>query len=232
MASRRMAVVADYVVEFGRTGPAAEPDGRLDAPAFHRNHRAIWSVLAPFLEGRAGDVLEVGSGTGQHAVTFAGEAPRLTWWPSDYNDAHLGSIEAWRVHAGLANVRPPRRIDLSRPDWGLGDDSGLPKHVLAIFCANVLHIAPWRVAEGLFAGAGARLRPDGRLFVYGPFRRDGVHTAPSNAAFDASLRQGNLEWGVRDTAELGGLADRNGLKLADIVEMPANNLILIFERRN
>jgi hypothetical protein len=225
--------MAEYVVEFGKDGRPAEPDGRLDAAAFHRNHEAIWTALAPFLAGKSGDVVETGSGTGQHVVDFARRTPEITWWPSDLNERHLKSIAAWRAHAGLANVRPPLRIDLSDPAWcpELHDGSG-PGKLLAVFCANVVHIAPWRVAEGLFAGAAARLRPEGRLFVYGPFRRDGAHTAPSNAAFDASLRQGNPEWGVRDTAELAALAERNGLTLAAIVEMPANNFILRFERLN
>jgi hypothetical protein len=105
-----------------------------------------------------------------------------------------------------------------------------PAALLAVFCANVIHIAPWRVAEGLVAGAARGLRPDGRLFLYGPFKRDGQHTAPSNAAFDASLRDNNPEWGVRDVDEVAALAQHNGLKLTEIVDMPANNLILVFER--
>jgi hypothetical protein len=225
-----MGAVAEYVVEFGRSGAPAGADGRLDAPAFHRNHRAIWSVLAPYLANLPGDVLELGSGTGQHAVAFAEAAPQLIWWPSDINDAHLASIEAWRLHAGLPNLRAPHRIDLAAPGWGLGPDAPLPRHVRAIFCANVVHIAPWRVAEGLFAGAGPRLQAGGHLFLYGPFRRDGRHTAPSNEAFDASLRQGNPEWGVRDIADLARLAGAAGMRLADVAEMPANNLTLIFER--
>ncbi len=109
------------------------------------------------------------------------------------------------------------------------DGSG-PANLLAVFCANVIHIAPWRVAEGLFAGAGRYLRSDGRLFLYGPFKRGGKHTAPSNAAFDKSLRAQNAEWGVRDVEALEKLAAGVGLKLIEIVEMPANNLILVFAR--
>jgi hypothetical protein len=103
--------------------------------------------------------------------------------------------------------------------------------LLAIFCANVIHIAPWRVAEGLFAGAGHYLRADGRLFLYGPFKRDGKHTAISNAVFDSSLRDGNAEWGVRDVADVTRLAENASLLLAEITDMPANNFILTFERR-
>jgi len=220
--------MAQFVTNFANlTAPTA--DGRLDAPAFHRNCAPIWSVLEPFLTGKSGDVLEVGSGTGQHVVAFARRAPRIGWWPSDCLDSHLASIAAWRDHAGLDNVRPPWRIDVADPEWELPPGLGRPG-VLGILCANVLHIAPWRVAEGLFAGAARHLRADGRMFVYGPFMRAGQHTADSNAAFDASLRSANAEWGVRDTSDVAALADRNGLRLVELVEMPANNLILIFAR--
>jgi SAM-dependent methyltransferase len=223
--------VAEFVVEFGKDGRPVEPDGRLDAAAFHRNHQAIWAVLEKFLAGKSGDVLEAGSGTGQHVVHFAGHTPDITWWPSDYNAQHLKSIAAWRAHAGLANIRPPLRIDLSDPAWcpELHDGSG-PGKLLAVFCANVIHIAPWRVAEGLFEGAGRYLRADGRLYLYGPFKRDGKHTAISNAVFDTSLRERDAEWGVRDVADVADLANAAGLALLEIVPMPANNLILAFGR--
>jgi SAM-dependent methyltransferase len=223
--------VAEYAVEFGKDGRPVEPDGRLDAPAFHRNHQAIRAVLQPFLAGKSGDVVEAGSGTGQHVVDFARHFPEITWWPSDLNEQHLGSIDAWRAYAGLQNIRPPLRIDLSDPAWcsEMQDGRG-PSKLLAVFCANVIHIAPWRVAEGLFAGVGRVLRADGRLFLYGPFKRDGKHTAISNAVFDTSLRQGNPEWGVRDVGDLRRLAADAGLGLVEITEMAANNLILAFER--
>jgi SAM-dependent methyltransferase len=222
--------MAEYVVEFGKDG-RAEADSRLDAAAFHRNHAPIWAVLQPFLAGQSGDVLEAGSGTGQHVVHFARHSPGIVWWPSDLNEAHLKSIAAWRAHSGLPNIRPPRRIDVSDPGWDAAmAAAGGPAKLLALFCANVIHIAPWRVAEGLFAGAGRALRDDGRLFLYGPFKRDGQHTAESNAAFDASLRQNNPEWGVRDIADVEKLAAVNGLRLAERFEMPANNMILMFAK--
>jgi SAM-dependent methyltransferase len=223
--------MAEYVVEFGRDGRAVEPDGRLDAPAFHRNHQAIRALLQRYLAGTSGDVVEAGSGTGQHAVDFARHFPDIVWWPSDLNEAHLKSIEAWRAHAGLSNIRPPLRIDLSDVAWcpEMQEGSG-PGKLLAVFCANVIHIAPWRVAEGLFAGAARYLRPDGRLFLYGPFKRDGKHTALSNAVFDTSLRDRDAEWGVRDIGDLEKLAAGVGLGLIEIAEMPANNLVLVFER--
>jgi SAM-dependent methyltransferase len=223
--------MAGYVVEFGKDGGKIEPDGRLDAAAYHRNHQAIRAVLRGFLAGQPGDVVEAGSGTGQHVVDFACDFPEITWWPSDLNEQHLKSIAAWRAHAGLSNIRAPLAIDLSDPSWcaEMRDGSG-PGALLAVFCANVIHIAPWRVAEGLFAGAGRYLRPDGRLLLYGPFKRDGRHTAVSNAVFDSSLRENNPDWGVRDIADLERLADNFGLALRETVEMPANNLILMFER--
>jgi hypothetical protein len=230
--NRRAANMAEYVVEFGKDGRPAEPDGRLDAAAFHRNHQPIWQVLEAFLRGKSGDIVEAGSGTGQHVVDFAGRSPRIVWWPSDLNDQHLKSIRAWRAHAQLPNIREPMRIDLTDPDWcpAMHDGNG-PGKLVGVFCANVIHIAPWRVAQGLFAGASRYLRCDGRLFVYGPFKRGGHHTAPSNAVFDTSLRAANPEWGVRDLEDLERLAEATGLALVDVAEMPANNLILVFARR-
>ena len=223
--------MAEYVVEFGKDGRPVEPDGRLDAAAFHRNHAPIWAVLHKFLTGKSGDVVEVGSGTGQHVVHFAKHTPGITWWPSDLNENHLKSIEAWRAYSALPNIRPPLRIDLTDPAWcpAMHDGSG-PSELLAVFCANVIHIAPWRVAEGLFAGAGRYLRRDGHLFLYGPFKRDGRHTAMSNAVFDTSLRQQDAEWGVRDIADIEKLAAGVGLALIETLPMPANNMILVFCR--
>ncbi len=223
--------MAEYVVEFGKDGRPVEPDGRLDAAAFHRNHAPIWAVLEKFLAGKSGDAVEAGSGTGQHVVHFAKHTPGIIWWPSDLNERHLKSIEAWRAHAALPNIRPPLRIDLTDPAWcpAMHDGSG-PAELLAVFCANVIHIAPWRVAEGLFAGAGRYLRSDGRLFLYGPFKREGKHTAMSNAVFDTSLRQQDAEWGVRDIADIEKLAAGVGLALIETVPMPANNMILVFGR--
>jgi SAM-dependent methyltransferase len=219
-----------FVVDFAKTGTPPAPDGRLDAPAFHRNHEAIWSAIAGFLGAQAGDVLEIGSGTGQHAVTFARRTPQLAWWPSDIFTSHLGSIEAWRQHESLTNVRAPQRIDLTNPawTWQAGEKSGQP--LAAILCINVLHISPWPVSQNLFSGAGRLLRAGGRLFVYGPFMQNGEHTAPSNAAFDATLRAENPDWGVRDIRDLAALADKAGLSLAEIAPMPANNLVLAFTR--
>jgi SAM-dependent methyltransferase len=223
--------MAEYVVEFGKDGRPVESDGRLDAAAFHRNHEPIWAVLQKFLAGKSGHVVEAGSGTGQHVVHFAKRTPGIIWWPSDLNERHLKSIEAWRAYSALPNIRSPLRIDLTDPAWcpAMQDGSG-PAELLAVFCANVIHIAPWRVAEGLFAGAGRYLRADGRLFLYGPFKREGKHTAMSNAVFDTSLRQQDAEWGVRDIADIEKLAAGVGLALIATLPMPANNMILVFGR--
>lgn len=222
-----------FTVEFGRDGGSTAVDGRLDAPAFHRNVEPIWSVLGPFLEGRTGHVLEAGGGTGQHVVAYAARTPGIVWWPTDVNPAHLRSIEAWRQFSVLENVRPPMRLDLADPKWRLDcDEVRDAGGFLALFCANVLHVAPWSVSEGLIAGAGRVLLPKSRLFIYGPFMRHGEHTADSNAAFDASLRRENPEWGVRDIADLAALAESSGLRVCETAAMPANNLVLVFEKRS
>jgi len=219
-----------FVVEYGKDSEPPLADGRLDAPTFHRNHDPIWFAIADFLKNQMGDVLELGSGTGQHATTFARRSPQLTWWPSDIYLSHLDSIRAWRRHEGLANLRAPQRIDLTIPDWNWRADESAGGPLSAILCINVLHISPWRVSQNLLSGAGRLLRADGRLFLYGPFMRDGAHTAPSNAAFDASLRAENREWGVRDIRNLRTLAEEAGLSLIEIAPMPANNLVLAFSR--
>jgi len=219
-----------FVVEFGKAGAPPAPGGRLDGPAFHRNHDAIWSAMTGFLSEQTGNVLELGSGTGQHVTAFAELSSHLTWWPSDIYPSHLASIEAWRRHAGLANLRAPQRIDLADPAWSWMADGQAGAALTAMLCINVLHIAPWRVAQNLFAGAGRLLRDGGQLFVYGPFMREGQHTAPSNAAFDQSLRAENNAWGVRDLADLNALAQEAGLTTAEIAPMPANNLVLAFAR--
>ncbi len=219
-----------FVTDFGSLGKPPAPDGRLDGPAFHRNHEPIWAAISPFMLGARGDVLELGSGTGQHAAEFARRTPQLTWWPSDILPAHLASIEGWRRQAALANLRAPQRIDLSDAAWAWTGDAGAGGALTALLCVNMLHIAPWRVSQNLMAGAGRLLRPGGRLFIYGPFKRDGVHTAPSNAAFDDTLRAENPDWGVRDVGDLSALAQAAGLSLAETMPMPANNLVLAFVR--
>ncbi len=212
-----------FVADYTSIPQQENAAGKLDAPTFHRNHDPIWSAIGSWLTQQDGDALEIGSGTGQHIVAFARKAPRLTWWPSDILDAHLRSIEAWSAEAALRNLRKPQILDLTEAAW---QPSGPEGALAAIICINVLHIAPWRVSENLLSGAARLLRPGGRLFVYGPFMRDGLHTAPSNASFDESLRAKNPEWGVRDMAELSALAVRHGLSAIHAELMPANNFVL------
>jgi hypothetical protein len=214
------------------TGFDPKPARRLDAPAFHRNHRAISAVLARHLDAVTGDAVEIGSGSGQHVAAFAAAFPGLVWWPSDPLSAHRASIDAWRLEAGAANIMPAVAIDAAA-DWRLGGE-GMPpgRDLAAIVCINVLHVAPWAVAEGLLTGAGRYLARHGRLFIYGPFTRDGIHTAPSNAAFDASLRATDPTWGVRDVGRIEMVARDRGLRLLEIAEMPANNVTLVLVPRD
>ncbi|MCW5690079.1 MAG: DUF938 domain-containing protein [Pseudolabrys sp.] len=217
--------------EFGRNGsPPAQADGRLDAPAFHRNGEPIWDAIKDVLAATSGSVLEIGSGTGQHIVTYAARCPHLTFWPSDIVESHRISIEAYRRAAALPNLRAPQSIDLMQPDWDWQhskDDDALG----AILCFNVIHIAPWAVAQNLLRGAGRHLTSGGHLLMYGPYKRGGAHTAPSNETFDTSLRGRNPDWGVRNLEDVADIAAQNGLALIKTVEMPANNLALAFERR-
>ena len=205
--------------------------GCLDAPAFHRNIDPILTVLGERLAGTAGDVIEIGSGSGQHVAAFARHFPALTWWPTDPEPAHRRSADAWVAHFGLKNVMPAAVIDASGDGWGLGT-AGLPPvdDVAVIWSANVVHIAPWAVTVGMIRGAGHYLKPGGQLFLYGPFSRDGLHNADSNAAFDRSLKAQNARWGVRDIADIEALGLASGMALEEVIEMPSNNRILVLRR--
>ncbi|MFN3387728.1 MAG: DUF938 domain-containing protein [Allosphingosinicella sp.] len=192
------------------------------APATQRNREPIASVLRAVLPAR-GTVLEVASGTGEHAVYFAGLFPGLVWQPSDPDPDALASIRAWRAEAGLGNVLAPMLLDASADDWPVSEAD-------AIVCINMVHISPWRATEGLMRGAGRLLRAGAPLLLYGPYRRAGVPTAPSNEAFDASLKARHPEWGVRDLEPVVSEAARHGLAFERLWEMPANNLSLLFRR--
>ena len=200
------------------------PDARLVFPATARNREPILAVLRGVLP-EAGTVLEIASGSGEHVAHFARALPRLVFQPSDLDPDCRASIDAWAAHDGLANVRPAVALDVTAtPPWPL-------EQADAVLCINMIHIAPWAAAEGLMAGAGRLLAPGGLLYLYGPYRRDGAHTAPSNAGFDTSLRAQNPAWGVRDLEEVADLAGKAGFTPPEIVPMPANNLSLIFRRR-
>jgi hypothetical protein len=193
------------------------------APAVARNREPILAVLTRMLPAQ-GSVLEIASGTGEHAAYFAAHLPHLSWQPTDLDPAALASIAAHRAMANAANLLAPLRLDVQAPGWPVTQAD-------ALVSINMIHIAPWSAAEGLMAGAGRTLAPGQPLYLYGPFKENGGHTAPSNAAFDASLRAHDPAWGVRDLGDVRALADRHGLDFVERITMPANNLSLVFHRR-
>lgn len=207
---------------------AAEPDGRLHSPTFLRNNPPIIAALAPWLAGRVGMALEIGSGTGQQAAAFALAFLDLEWWPSEPDEIHRASIAAWWRALGLPE-REPLALDAAT-DWAARDDVKALGPLSVVISLNVIHITPFAVARGIVSGAGKALVAGGLLIFYGPFREFGEHTGAGNEAFDARLRAENPEWGVRDTREIIDLADVAGLEFAAFIRMPANNRILIFRR--
>ena len=203
------------------SGPVAA--GKRHAPATERNRDAILTVLREELPS-SGLVLEVASGSGEHVIHFAAALPALEWQPSDPDPAALASVEAWRREAGLANLRPPIRLDASA-DWPV-------KSADAVLCINMVHISPWEATLGLMKGARAVLPPGGQLYLYGPYLRENVETAPSNLAFDASLKARDPKWGLRRLEDVIAVAEGERLTFRRLIEMPANNLSLIFRRRD
>jgi SAM-dependent methyltransferase len=201
-----------------RAFPAA-----LLSPAVARNRDPILAVLRRHLPVQ-GTVLEIAAGTGEHAAYFAPRFPHLVWQPSDVDAEALASIEAHRAAADAPNLRAPIELDVTAPAWPVA-------HADAVVSINMIHIAPWAAAEGLFAGADRLLATGLVLYLYGPFKENGAHTAPSNAAFDASLRARDPQWGVRDLADVRALAERHDFDFVERVAMPANNLSVVFRRR-
>jgi SAM-dependent methyltransferase len=195
-------------------------DARQHAPATQRNREPIVAVLRRVLPA-TGLVLEVASGTGQHAAAFAAAFPALVFQPTDPDPAARASIAAWC--AGLPNVRAPLALDVEDGSWGVARADG-------IVCINMIHIAPWSACQGLLGGAARVLAPGGVLYLYGPFRLDGRHTAPSNAAFDEDLRARDPRWGVRDLETVSAEAARHGLAFVERVPMPANNQSVVWRR--
>jgi hypothetical protein len=194
----------------------------LTAPAAERNKDPILAVLRRVLP-ETGLVLEIASGAGQHIVHFAAALPRLAWQPSDPDPEMRVSIAAWTAETGLPNVRQPLAIDVRDEQWPV-------EHADAVLAVNMVHIAPWTATLGLMRGAGRLLPARGALILYGPYKWGGSHTAPSNEAFDAQLRASNAEWGVRDLEAVVDAARPQGLELEEVVEMPANNLTVVFRR--
>ena len=198
-------------------------DGRCRAPSAERNRGAILDVLGRVLP-RQGLVLEIGSGTGQHVAHFAKHLPQLAWQPSDPDARYRRSIALWIARGELRNVREPIALDLRERPWPIAAAD-------AIVCINVVHVSPWAATLALVEGAGDVLPPDGVLYLYGPYRRRDRETAPSNEAFDAQLRAHDPAWGLREIERVSEAAGSNGLALAEIVDMPANNYSLVFARR-
>lgn len=197
-------------------------DRRLEYPATARNRDAILDVLRGVLPA-AGLVLEIASGSGEHIVHFAQAFPDLTFQPTDPENAALQSIAAWTQDSGLTNIRPPVMLDATLAQWPVNAAD-------AILCINMIHIAPWRASEGLFCGAAGLLGAGAPLYLYGPYRRADVMTAPSNEAFDESLKSRNPEWGLRDLETVAALARDSGFSGPVVTEMPANNLSVVFRR--
>ena len=192
------------------------------APATARNRQPILEVLRPRLPDD-GLVLEIASGSGEHVAHFAAALPRLVFQPSDPSPAARASIDDWALTSGLANIRPAMALDAEAPDWPI-------ESAAAVLCSNMIHIAPWEAAIGLIAGAARILPADGPLYLYGPYRRDGRHTAPSNDVFDRDLRERNPAWGVRDLEAVIDVAAEHGFGEPEVIDMPANNLSLVFRR--
>lgn len=204
----------------GEAGGAAQ---KRHAPATLRNRDAITAILQDVLP-HGGTMLEIASGSGEHAVHFAVTFPHLDWQPTDPDPAALSSITAWATEAALPNLRPPLLLDAAAPDWPVDSAD-------AILCINMVHISPWNATLGLLGGAGRLLPVGGLLYLYGPYHRDGVATAPSNLAFDASLKARDPRWGLRAVEDVVAAAQRAGLAFDRIIEMPANNLSLLLRRR-
>jgi SAM-dependent methyltransferase len=197
-------------------------NGALTSPSVARNRDPILTVLRGILP-QIGTVLEIASGTGEHAVYFAGALPHLTWQPTDRDEQALDSIASYQAASRLPNLLAPLTLDAAAPKWPV-------EQVDAVVAINMVHISPWRATEGLMVGAGRVLPPGGVLYLYGAYKENGAHTAQSNEAFDQDLRRRNPEWGVRDLDEISSLARANGLELVERIPMPANNLSLVFRR--
>ena len=199
------------------------PPGARVSPSTARNRDPILEVLRPRLPA-AGLVLEIAAGAGEHAVHNAAALPGLEWRPTDPDPEALASIAAWRDHTGLPNLLPPMRLDAADPDsWPV-------ERADVVVNINMIHISPWAAAEGLMTGAGRVLPIGGLLFLYGPYLEPEMETAPSNLAFDQSLKARNPAWGLRRLDEVTALAARHGLQLTERIAMPANNLALVFRR--
>ena len=201
-------------------------DARQYAPATERNREPILEILKSVIIPNS-NILEIASGTGEHGIFFAKHFKSCSWIPSDINPTARESIIAWKNRENVDNLASPLEIDVTKSNW---IDGVTNKNIDAIVNINMIHISPWQACLGLIAGAGEVLPKQGRLYLYGPYKRNGKHTAPSNANFDLSLRDRNPSWGVRDIEAVVKTATKADLKLQQIIEMPANNLSVIFTK--
>ncbi|MHC5936250.1 DUF938 domain-containing protein [Nostoc sp.] len=207
-------------------------DARQYAPATQRNSEPIIEVLLQVLP-KSGTILEIASGTGEHAVFFAPKLSPRSWLPTDANPQLRASITAWAEHFGYSNLYPPLELDVREPVWAVENrafDWLNREPIVAIVNINMIHISPWSACLGLMAGARRILPAGGILYLYGPFKQGGEHTAASNAAFDESLRAQNPEWGVRNLDDVVAVASAQNLTFKQTYQMPANNLSVVFER--
>ncbi len=201
-------------------------DARQYAPATERNRKFILEVLQRVLP-TTGNILEIASGTGEHAIFFSPRLQPRQWFPSDPNPMLRESIAAWQKHSPSDNLHPPFNIDARESIWAV-EKEGI--EIAAIVNINMIHISPWSTCLGLMAVAGRLLPQNGVLYLYGPYKLGGEHTAPSNMAFDESLRLQNYEWGVRNLEDVVAVAEKEGLKFVEKVQMPANNLSVVFQK--
>ena len=199
-----------------------QPDARLSSPAVLRNRGPILNILRNLLPAQ-GVILEVASGSGEHITYLAEQLPALEWQPSDPSPTARASIAAWTAADRLTNVRPPLDLDASALPWPVSAAD-------AILAINLVHISPWAATQGLLREAARLLPPGGLLYLYGPFIQAGISLAPSNAAFDADLRDRNVAWGLRELAAVEAAAAASGLKIETVLPMPANNLSVILRR--
>ncbi|MBD2385361.1 DUF938 domain-containing protein [Cylindrospermum sp. FACHB-282] len=204
-------------------------DARHNAPATQRNREPILEVLLEVLPA-TGTILEVASGTGEHAVFFAPYLAPRQWLPSDPNPELRASITAWAEYFPADNLYPPLELDASTPVWPVEKEALPDLPIVAIVNINMIHISPWSACLGLMAGAGRILPANGILYLYGPFKEGGEHTALSNAAFDESLQAQNPDWGVRNLEDVVAAAKAQNLRLKETYQMPANNLSVVFQR--
>jgi hypothetical protein len=205
------------------------PDARQYAPATQRNREPIIEILLQVLP-QSGTILEIASGTGEHAVFFASKLGGCRWLPTDLNPRSRDSIVSWIEHQGGDRIYPPLELDVTASVWPVENGAFSGEPIVAIVNINMIHISPWSACLGLMAGAGRILSIGGILYLYGPFKRGGEHTAPSNAAFDEYLRTENPEWGVRNLDDVVAAANAQNFTLKQVYQMPANNLSVVFER--